>query len=98
MTLSIPVPSRRTIGHALTLVVCMLAMSTGLHAQTPVESAAVKLVQIFVNITPYLATIAFIVGGVLLAIGHHSAHERLVSICFGAAVALGAISLVNYFR
>jgi type IV secretory pathway VirB2 component (pilin) len=89
---------RRNLPLALTMLVVLLAMSTGLSAQTPIENAAQRLVDIFTRIAPYLATLAFIVGGILLAIGHHDAYPRLVNICFGVAVALGAVTLVNYFR
>jgi type IV secretory pathway VirB2 component (pilin) len=91
-----------TIRRYLPLVVTLgllLALSTvGVSAQTPIESAAQRLVDIFIRIAPLLAAIAFIVGGILLAVGHHDAYPRLVNICFGVAVALGAVTLVNYFR
>jgi type IV secretory pathway VirB2 component (pilin) len=98
MTLSIPHSYRRHLPLVLQMALFALAMSAGLHAQTPIESTAQRLTDILVRITPYLATIAFIIGGIFLGIGHHSAHERLANICFGVAIALGAVSLVNYFR
>jgi type IV secretory pathway VirB2 component (pilin) len=83
------------IALALGLVILLPAT---VDAQTPIENAAQRLVDIFIRIAPLLAAIAFIVGGILLAVGHHDAYPRLVNICFGVAVALGAVTLVNYFR
>ena len=73
MIVTIPHSYRRHLPLVLTMGLMLLAMSTGLHAQTPIESAAQRLTDIFVRITPYLATLAFIVGGILLAVGHHEA-------------------------
>lgn len=98
MAVTVPLSWRRHLPFAMMMLCLLVLMSTGLHAQTPIESVAQRLTDIFVRITPYLATIAFIVGGILMGIGHHQAHERLVNICFGVGIAMGAIALVNYFR
>jgi type IV secretory pathway VirB2 component (pilin) len=99
MTLSIPLTLRRYLPLVLTLGVMLALCTTGLSAQaTPMETAASRLVDVMIRIAPYLATIAFVIGGILMAIGHHDAYSRFGQICMGACVALGALSLVNYFR
>ena len=89
---------RRLRPFVLTLGLLIALSTVGVFAQTPIENAAQRLVDIFVRIAPLLSALAFIVGGILLAVGHHDAYPRLVNICFGVAVALGAVTLVNYFR
>ncbi len=88
----------RSLPFVLSLGLLLLCLSTGLSAQTPIENAASRLVDIFVRIAPLMATIAFIGGGILVAIGHHDAYSRLFNVCIGVAVAMGAVTLVNYFR
>ena len=56
------------------------------------------MTDVFIRISPYLATLAFGLAGILVAVGHHDAYPRLVSIAIGSGIALGAISMVNYFR
>jgi type IV secretory pathway VirB2 component (pilin) len=89
---------RRHLPLVLTLLAVMVVMSTGLHAQTPIETVAQRMTDVFIRISPYLATLAFGLAGILVAVGHHDAYPRLVSIAIGSGIALGAISMVNYFR
>lgn len=84
--------------HLALFAVLLLAMTAGLHAQTPIETVAQRMTDVFIRISPYLATLAFGLAGIMIAVGHHDAYPRLVSIAIGSGIALGAISMVNYFR
>ena len=94
-----PMPMvRRHLSLVLTLGLLLALSTVGLHAQTPIETVAQRLTDVFIRISPYLATLAFGLAGILVAVGHHDAYPRLVSIAIGSGIALGAISMVNYFR
>lgn len=89
---------RRHAPFLLTVLCAVLVLAVGLHAQTPIETVAQRMTDVFIRISPYLATLAFGLAGILVAVGHHDAYPRLVSIAIGSGIALGAISMVNYFR
>jgi len=91
-------PHRRFLPFVLTLGLLLVCSTVAVFAQTPIETAANRLVDIFVRIAPLMATIAFVGAGILVAVGHHDAYSRLFNVCIGVAVAMGAVTLVSYFR